>query len=113
MMIDKPWGYEQHWCATDGYYSKVLYIYAGRRLSLQRHRHRDEWILVTRGRCWVTIGDTRKLLECGQRAYVPRETWHRFEAPPEMTCELVEVGNPSGDDDIERREDDYGRTDGN
>ena len=48
--VDKPWGHELIWAHTDRYVGKVLHIKAGEALSLQYHRHKDETVMVLRGR---------------------------------------------------------------
>ena len=48
--VEKPWGYERIWSQTDHYVGKILFIAAGRRLSLQKHLVKDESFLVLRGR---------------------------------------------------------------
>ena len=48
--VDKPWGHELIWAHTDRYVGKLIVIEAGRRLSLQKHLHKDESILVISGR---------------------------------------------------------------
>src|SRR5262249_38691828 len=40
--VEKPWGYELIWAATDIYVGKVLFVKAGHSLSLQFHRVKDE-----------------------------------------------------------------------
>ena len=48
--IDKPWGYELVFAATDRYCGKVIVVRAGEQLSLQFHRSKDETIYVQSGR---------------------------------------------------------------
>ena len=37
MKVSKPWGYELIWANTPDYIGKILFIQAGKRLSLQHH----------------------------------------------------------------------------
>ena len=109
--VSKPWGAELIWALTDRYAGKRITIDAGRRLSLQRHRRKDEWILVLSGRLLLTLEDERgalgeRELEPGDDAHVPVGRRHRFAAIE--TCELIEVSSPELDDVI-RLEDDFGR----
>jgi mannose-6-phosphate isomerase len=109
--VDKPWGHELIWVLTDRYCGKIITIDAGRRLSLQRHRVKDEAVLVLSGRLRLHLEDesgTIHAIELGpggtRRILAGRK--HRFEAI-ERT-ELVEISTPEVDD-VERLEDDYGR----
>ena len=48
--IEKPWGYELVFAATERYCGKVIFVRAGEQLSLQFHREKDETIFVHSGR---------------------------------------------------------------
>lgn len=109
--VDKPWGHELIWALTDRYCGKVIAIDAGRRLSLQRHRMKDESVLVLTGRLRLELEDesgTIRTLELGpgDSRRVPAGRKHRFAAVDSV--ELVEVSTPELDD-VERLEDDFGR----
>ena len=47
--VEKPWGWELWWTVTERYVGKVIFVNAGRRLSLQYHNHKDESIYVIEG----------------------------------------------------------------
>ena len=109
--VDKPWGHELIWAHTDRYVGKILVIEAGRRLSLQRHEVKDEWILVREGRLRLTLeGDDGVVrdeeLGPGDHRHVATGRIHRYEAIER--CELIEVSTPELDD-VVRLEDDFGR----
>jgi mannose-6-phosphate isomerase-like protein (cupin superfamily) len=109
--VDKPWGHEEIWALTDRYCGKILVIEAGRRLSLQLHREKDEWIRVVSGRLSLTLEDddgTDRVRELGpgESAHVPVGRRHRYEAIDRT--ELIEVSTPELDD-VVRLQDDYGR----
>jgi len=109
--VPKPWGHELIWALTDRYCGKILVIEAGRRLSLQYHERKDEWILVLSGRLRLHLGDeggTVRIEELGpgDARHVAVGRTHRYEAI-ERT-ELVEVSTPELDD-VVRIEDDFGR----
>jgi mannose-6-phosphate isomerase-like protein (cupin superfamily) len=109
--VDKPWGHELIWAQTDRYVGKVLVIEAGRRLSLQYHERKDEWIRVLSGRLRLTLeadGGTlgERILEAGDGARVAPGRRHRFEAVER--AELIEVSTPELDD-VVRLADDFGR----
>jgi len=109
--VDKPWGNELIWALTDRYVGKILTIEAGKRLSLQYHEQKDEWIQVISGRLHLVIEDETgtdrdRFLGPGEGAHVAVHRRHRYEAV-ERT-ELIEVSTPELDD-VVRLEDDYGR----
>ena len=58
--VEKPWGYERIWSQTDHYVGKILFIAAGRRLSLQKHLVKDESFLVLRGRLRLHLEGPRR-----------------------------------------------------
>jgi mannose-6-phosphate isomerase len=111
-IVPKPWGQERIWVVTDRYAGKIITIHAGRRLSLQQHREKDETILVLRGRLLFYYGPDVESLQTvvlgpGEHRRVPVGLVHRFEALDEEV-ELVEVSTPELDDVI-RLQDDFGR----
>ena len=111
--VEKPWGYERIWAHTDRYVGKVIFIAAGRRLSLQKHLVKDESILVLKGRLRLHIegpdGVVRTAdLGAGSHRHVGVGMIHRYEATDE-DVELIEVSTPELDD-VVRIEDDFGRS---
>jgi len=109
--VEKPWGHEIIWAQTDRYVGKILVIEAGRRLSLQYHDAKDEWIRVLSGRLRLTLeaddGTLEELvLEPGEGARIAPGRRHRFAAVERV--ELVEVSTPELDD-VVRLADDFGR----
>ena len=83
--VDKPWGHELIWTHTDRYVGKQIVIEAGRRLSLQKHVHKDESILVISGRLLLHLeapDGTISQIEMGPGDHrrVPTGRIHRFEA---------------------------------
>ena len=109
--VDKPWGHELIWAHTDRYVGKLLTIETGKRLSLQHHEVKDEWIHVLSGRLRLFLEDdagdvvTREL-EAGEGAHVGVRRIHRYEAIE--TCTLIEVSTPELND-VVRLQDDFGR----
>lgn len=107
----RPWG--QFWVLDDGELAKVkrLEVRPGQRLSYQRHRQRDEHWFIVRGRARITLDDIEHLRGPGQTFDVPRGGWHRIENVGAESLVFVEVqtGAYFGEDDIERKQDDFGR----
>lgn len=111
--VEKPWGFELIWAHTERYVGKLLVIQAGRRLSLQYHRQKDESIYVLRGSLRLHLEDEAghlrvETLGPGTHRRIPVGRRHRFEAVERV--ELMEVSTPELDD-VVRVEDDYGRED--
>ncbi len=109
--VDKPWGHELIWAETERYVGKVIAIEAGRRLSLQLHRVKDESILIVSGRMLLRLEDDAGVVRTeelgpGDFRRVPTGRRHRFEALDRV--ELIEVSTPELDD-VVRLEDDFGR----
>jgi mannose-6-phosphate isomerase-like protein (cupin superfamily) len=109
--IDKPWGHELIWAETERYVGKVIAIEAGRRLSLQLHRVKDESIFVVSGRMLLLLEDDggavrTEELGPGDFRRVAAGRRHRFEALDPV--QLIEVSTPELDD-VVRLEDDFGR----
>jgi mannose-6-phosphate isomerase-like protein (cupin superfamily) len=109
--VEKPWGHELIWAHTEQYVGKLLVIETGRRLSLQHHEIKDEWIHVLEGRLLLTLENDEGVVEDrelgpgdGARVAVGRR--HRYEAIE--TCTLIEVSTPELHD-VVRIEDDFGR----
>jgi mannose-6-phosphate isomerase len=110
--VEKPWGYELVYAATDRYCGKVLFVRAGEQLSLQFHRAKDETLYVQAGRAEFEIGDPGRqtdveVVAAGRSFRLPPGTVHRIRAIEDTT--LLEVSTPELDD-VVRLEDRYGRT---
>ncbi len=110
--VPKPWGFERIFAHTDRYVGKLLHLERGHRLSRQHHRVKDETIYVLNGTLILEIGPAgaieRLFVPAGQSVRVPPGTLHRFIAPDDQDCDLIEVSTPELDD-VVRHEDDYGR----
>ena len=107
----RPWGYYQVLADEPEYKAKKIVVYPGRRLSLQRHRLRAEHWYVVQGEAMATRNEEDIRLKKGQAVDIPQGAWHRIMNPGNENMVFIEVqtGDYFGEDDIERREDDYGR----
>ena len=107
----RPWGSFHTLEEGPGYKVKRLVVLPGQRLSLQKHRYRAEHWVVVAGTATVTNGT--RLLRLGRRActVIPRQAWHRIENRGRTPVVVIEVqhGAYLGEDDIIRKQDDYGR----
>jgi mannose-6-phosphate isomerase-like protein (cupin superfamily) len=109
--VDKPWGYELIWAATDRYVGKILHIEAGEALSLQYHQVKEETLQVLSGRARFEVGDHESALTAyelgpGESIHMPPQRRHRLTAL--TTCDVLEVSTPELDD-VVRLADRYGR----
>ncbi len=112
----RPWGSFTVLKDEPHYKLKQLMAKPGNRLSLQRHQHREEHWLVIQGHPEITRDEDKIPLGPGDYIKIPQHSWHRLANPAQPdtgeTVEIIELqlGSYFGEDDIERREDDYGRT---
>ena len=111
--VFRPWGSYQSIDTGHQFQVKQLTVKPGARLSLQLHRRRAEHWVVVEGQAQVTRGEEVFDLEPNQSTYIPIGTRHRLENPGQNTLRVIEIqcGDYLGEDDIERFDDVYGRTD--
>jgi mannose-6-phosphate isomerase len=107
----RPWGSWQVIDVSRGYKVKRITVRPHARLSLQTHRHRSEHWVVVAGVATCTVGGRRLVAREGERVDVPRGCAHRIanEGDDELIIIEVQLGEYTGEDDIVRLEDDYGR----
>lgn len=107
---ERPWGQFLRLTVNQQSTVKIITVWPGQRLSLQRHQHRDElWIVLDvplaveiDGRSWVA--------EVGEEIWIPRRTTHRVASTSELLGRLLEIAFGTFDEeDIERLDDDYDR----
>ncbi|MCW2778282.1 MAG: mannose-6-phosphate isomerase [Frankiales bacterium] len=109
---DRPWGNYTVLSDADDCKVKRIVVTAGHRLSYQRHQHRSEHWFVVSGTATVTLDGVDRTLTAGDAVDVPVGTAHRISNQGAEPVVFVEVqhGTSFGEDDIERLEDDYGRS---
>jgi mannose-1-phosphate guanylyltransferase/mannose-6-phosphate isomerase len=107
----RPWGWYQRIDSGTRFQVKRIMVKPGHRLSLQKHFHRAEHWVVVRGTAEVTIDSQVILRHENEAAYLPIGSVHRLANPGKIDLELIEVqvGSYTGEDDIVRFEDVYGR----
>jgi mannose-6-phosphate isomerase-like protein (cupin superfamily) len=136
---DKPWGayiriaedslpkfYEAYWRGIDvpqpggmRLDPKILIVAPGARLSLQYHYRRGEHWRVLDGPVKIVIGEDGTSLQeitaqPGDVLRIPQGKWHRL-VGTDVWGRIAEIWEhtdataPSGEDDIVRVQDDYGR----
>lgn len=108
----RPWGYYEVLAEFPDCKVKRIVIHPGKRLSLQRHLHRSEqWTFVS-GAALVTRDHEEIHVSPGESVHIPVGASHRVLNPGQVPVAFIEVqtGDYFGEDDIERLEDDFGRT---
>ena len=108
----RPWGNFTILADEPDHKVKRITVNPQARLSLQRHRKRQEHWLVVSGRALVTLDSDYFELGPGESVDIPRKAVHRVENRDSEPLVFIEIqlGDYFGEDDIERLEDDYGRT---
>ena len=105
----KPWGREEIFAVNDKASVKIININKGKRLSLQRHKYRDEFLRVIEGIALITLGNKTRKYSKNKEVFVKRGTLHRIKALSEK-LKVLEISFGKFDEkDIERIEDDFGR----
>ena len=110
--VYRPWGDYESIDYADRFQVKRITVKPKERLSLQKHHHRAEHWIVVNGTALVTRGEEEFLLSENESTFIPIGTIHRLENPGKIPLELIEVqsGAYLGEDDIERFDDEYGRS---
>ena len=113
---DKPWGHEMIFAAQDGkYVGKVIYVTAGRSISLQYHTEKEETISVLSGQALIQHGPvggqlTEQLFGPGDTIHIPAGVVHRVIAVADVTFAEASTAAPGWREDVVRLEDAYGRS---
>jgi mannose-6-phosphate isomerase len=108
---ERPWG---SWHVIDvdrGYKVKRIHVKPGCRLSYQTHDHRSEhWVVIFGIATCIVDGETITAGP-GHSIDVPQGAKHRLcnDTSEELVIIEVQRGAYTGEDDIQRFEDDYGR----
>ena len=107
----RPWGSWHVIDVADGYKIKRIHVSPGARLSLQSHEHRSEHWVVIQGQATCEIDGTESIAQHGESIDVPVGAKHRLgnQGTEELVIVEVQLGGYTGEDDISRYEDDYGR----
>ena len=115
MIVNKPWGHENIWALTEKYVGKILYIKAGKRLSLQYHNVKEETIMVLEGTMELILEEGSQknqhsiIMNPGDTYHISPLTVHRFSASQGTDVKLVEVSTTEIHD-VVSLDDDHGRS---
>jgi mannose-1-phosphate guanylyltransferase/mannose-6-phosphate isomerase len=110
--VERPWGSYTVLEKGDRYKIKRIVIHPKARLSLQIHRHRSEHWVVVSGTARVTRGEEVFDVHPNESTSIPIAVQHRLENPGGIPLQIIEIqsGDYVEEDDIERFDDEYGRT---
>lgn len=107
----RPWGSYTVLEESDGYKIKRIEVKPGKRLSLQKHYHRNEHWIVLSGSATVTVNSDEYIVNPNESTYIKAGDIHRLENKGKLPLVIIEaqVGEYTGEDDIVRFEDDFKR----
>ena len=108
----RPWGRYEILQESASLKVKCIWVHPAKRLSYQRHERRAEhWFLVA-GTATVTINGVESNVSAGDSLDIAIGDLHRIENIGDDDVIFIEVqsGTYFGEDDIERIEDDFGRS---
>ena len=107
----RPWGSWQVLDEGDGFKVKRIVVEPGGRLSYQTHEHRAEHWTVVSGTATCVIDEDVRVLSVADSVNVAIGQPHRICNDHDEPLIIIEVqhGTYTGEDDICRLDDDYGR----
>ncbi len=110
--VYRPWGNYLSVVEKNRWKVKLIEVKPSAKLSLQMHHHRSEHWVVVSGTAKIEVDKKVEILSENQSVYIPLGSKHRLSNPGKITLTLIEVqsGSYVGEDDIERFEDIYGRS---
>jgi mannose-6-phosphate isomerase-like protein (cupin superfamily) len=110
----RPWGGYDVLADEPTHKVKRIVVEPGQRLSYQRHAYRAEHWFVVGGEGVVTLDGRERTVAAGDAIDVPIGAAHRIESTGPESLVFIEVqhGTSFAEDDIERLDDDYGRSAG-
>jgi mannose-1-phosphate guanylyltransferase len=113
LTVHRPWGTYTVLEESTGYKIKTIVVAPGKRLSLQKHLHRNEHWIVVNGTAKVRNGDKEMMIQANESTYIKAGEVHRLENNGLVDLVMIEVqvGEYVGEDDIVRIEDDFKRED--
>ncbi|MFA6761025.1 MAG: mannose-1-phosphate guanylyltransferase/mannose-6-phosphate isomerase [Sulfuricurvum sp.] len=111
MLTHRPWGTYTVLQESAGYKIKQIVVKPNKRLSLQKHYHRNEHWIVLSGCATVTIEGEEFTLNPNESTYIKAGQLHRLANEGRLPLVIIEaqVGEYTGEDDIVRYEDDFYR----
>jgi len=107
----RPWGYFEVLSENEKFKVKKIVLAPNQRLSLQKHKLRNEHWYILEGEADVTLNENLISLKKGQSIDIPQDYKHRVANNSTSNTVLIEIqtGSYFGEDDIIRFDDDYKR----
>ncbi len=107
----RPWGKYTNLFHGKNFLIKELFVKPNGILSLQKHFHRSEHWVVTKGIPKITLNKKIFNLKPGENIFIPLGSKHRIENPGKKSVTIIEaqVGSILKETDIVRYQDVYGR----
>src|SRR5210317_688112 len=107
----RPWGSYTNLFEGKEFLIKELYVKPKGILSLQKHHHRAEHWLVTKGNPKITLNKNSFIKKPNEYIFIPLEAIHRIQNPGKKPVKIIEaqVGSILKETDIVRYQDVYGR----
>ena len=96
----RPWGTYTVLEESNGYKIKRIEVKPGKRLSLQKHFHRNEHWIVVSGTATVTVGNNKYYVRPNESTYIKMGEIHRLENEGKIPVILIEaqVGEYTGEE---------------
>ncbi|PIN90594.1 mannose-6-phosphate isomerase [Candidatus Pacearchaeota archaeon CG10_big_fil_rev_8_21_14_0_10_32_14] len=109
-LVDKrPWGEFEQFTLNENSTVKIITVKSKKRLSLQKHKNREEFWKVLDHPVKVTVGKKTWTAKINEEIFIPKNTIHRLEGLNKDGRILEIALGKFNENDIERVEDDYGR----
>ena len=107
----RPWGKYTNLFNGKDFLIKELYVKSKGILSLQKHFHRSEHWLITKGVPKITLNKKSFTKKPNETVFIPLGAIHRIENPNKKTVKIIEaqLGSILKETDIVRYQDIYGR----
>ncbi len=107
---NRPWGKFRSYPHELASSLKIITVNPGGLLSLQYHRKRSEYWVVLDAGLEITLGEKTWRPQPGEEIFIPAGTPHRLKGLGPLPARVMELWlGDSGEDDIVRLEDVYGR----
>ena len=105
----RPWGNFEQFTLNELSTVKIITVRPGKRLSLQKHKNREEFWKFLDNPARVTVGDKTFRVKKGSEVFIRKGQLHRVEGLSKAARFLEISFGKFYEKDIVRVEDDYGR----
>ncbi|MBU0958657.1 MAG: cupin domain-containing protein [Nanoarchaeota archaeon] len=100
--VKKEWG-EEIWLAnTPLYCGKKLILNKGKRVSLHKHKNKDETFYIDEGKLLMEVGEKKWIMKKGDVVRIPPNVLHRFTGIDNAV--IIEISTHHDDADSYREE---------